>query len=32
MEDPWMLVPQMFSAAYIGGATAAHHWDLTEQL
>jgi predicted transcriptional regulator of viral defense system len=32
MEDPWTLVPQMFSAAYIGGATAAHHWDLTEQL
>jgi predicted transcriptional regulator of viral defense system len=32
VEDPWTLVPQMFSAAYIGGATAAHHWDLTEQL
>src|SRR5208282_574449 len=32
MEDPWTLVPQLFSAAYIGGATAAHHWDLTEQL
>jgi predicted transcriptional regulator of viral defense system len=32
MEDPWTLVPQMFSAAYIGGATAAHYWDLTEQL
>jgi len=32
MADPWTLVPQLFSAAYIGGATAAHHWDLTEQL
>jgi len=32
MEDPWALVPQLFSDAYIGGATAAHHWDLTEQL
>jgi predicted transcriptional regulator of viral defense system len=32
LEDPWAIVPQLFSAAYIGGATAAHHWDLTEQL
>src|SRR3984957_20200197 len=32
MEDPWVIVPQLFSAAYIGAATAAHHWDLTEQL
>ena len=32
MEDPGALVPQLFSDAYIGGATAAHHWDLTEQL
>jgi predicted transcriptional regulator of viral defense system len=32
MEDPWTIVPRLFSAAYIGGATAAHHWDLTEQL
>lgn len=32
MEDPWVLVPHLFSEAYIGGATAAHHWDLTEQL
>jgi predicted transcriptional regulator of viral defense system len=32
MEDPWTLVPQLFCPAYIGGATAAHHWDLTEQL
>jgi predicted transcriptional regulator of viral defense system len=32
VEDPWAIVPQLFSGAYIGGATAAHHWDLTEQL
>jgi len=32
LEDPWAIVPQLFSAAYIGAATAAHHWDLTEQL
>jgi len=32
IEDPWILVPTLFGPAYIGGATAAHHWDLTEQL
>src|SRR5581483_1485405 len=32
VEDPWMLVPALFGQCYIGGWTAAHHWDLTEQL
>ncbi len=32
LEDPWILVPSLFGAAYIGGWTAAEHWDLTEQL
>src|SRR5581483_12233237 len=32
VEDPWMLVPSLFGKSYIGGWTAAHHWDLTEQL
>jgi predicted transcriptional regulator of viral defense system len=32
LEDPWMLVPSLFDPAYIGGWTAAEHWDLTEQL
>ncbi|CAN5692493.1 type IV toxin-antitoxin system AbiEi family antitoxin domain-containing protein [soil metagenome] len=32
VSDPWMLVPSLFGEAYIGGWTAAHHWDLTEQL
>lgn len=32
IEDPWTLVPELFAPAYIGGASAAHHWDLTEQL
>lgn len=32
IEDPWTLVPALFDPAYIGGASAAHHWDLTEQL
>lgn len=32
IEDPWTLIPELFGTAYVGGATAAHHWDLTEQL
>ena len=32
LEDPWVLVPALYDPAYIGGRTAAHHWDLTEQL
>ena len=30
--DPWILVPSLFAPAYIGGRTAAEHWDLTEQI
>jgi predicted transcriptional regulator of viral defense system len=32
VSDPWVLVPSLFGNSYIGGWTAAHHWDLTEQL
>ena len=32
VEDPWILVPALFDPAYIGGRTAAEHWDLTEQI
>ena len=32
VEDPWTLVPELFAPGYVGGASAAHHWDLTEQL
>lgn len=32
LADPWVLVPSLFARAYIGGRTAAHYWDLTEQL
>lgn len=32
LKDPWILVPALFSPGYIGGWTAAEHWDLTEQL
>ena len=31
VQDPWVLVPALFNPAYIGGYTAAEHWDLTEQ-
>lgn len=32
VQDPWVLVPALFSPAYVGGRTAAEHWDLTEQI
>lgn len=32
VSDPWVLVPALFSPAYIGGRTAAEHWGLTEQI
>jgi predicted transcriptional regulator of viral defense system len=32
LDDAWILVPAIFAPAYIGGRTAAEHWDLTEQI
>ena len=32
IADPWVLVPALFNQCYVGGWTAAHHWELTEQL
>ena len=32
LDDPWVLVPALFAPAYIGGRTAAEHWDLTGQI
>src|SRR5258708_23258543 len=32
IADPWVLVPTLFNECYIGGWTAAHHLELTEQL
>ena len=32
LDDPWVLVPALFSPAYVGGRAAAQHWDLTEQI
>ena len=32
IEDAWVLVPELFGPAYLGGWSAAEHWDLTEQI
>ena len=32
LENPWLIVPALFGNAYIGGWSAAEHWDLTEQI
>lgn len=32
LSDPWVLVPALYAPAYVGGRTAAEHWDLTEQV
>ena len=32
LEDPWVMVPELFGEACIGGWSAAEHWGLTEQL
>ena len=32
LDDPWVLVPALYDPGYIGGRTAAEHWDLTEQI
>jgi len=32
LEDSWVLVPELFDPAYVGGWSAAEHWDLTEQI
>lgn len=32
LEDAWILIPELFEPAYVGGWSAAEYWDLTEQL
>ena len=32
LENPWLIVPALFDDAYVGGWSAAEHWDLTEQI
>jgi predicted transcriptional regulator of viral defense system len=31
-EDPWAIAQRLFEPCYIGGWSAAEHWDLTEQI
>lgn len=32
VEDPWLLGARLFAPCYIGGWSAAEHWELTEQI
>jgi predicted transcriptional regulator of viral defense system len=32
LEDAWILIPELFDPAYVGGWSAAEHWDFTEQI
>jgi len=32
LEEPWAVIPHLLPLGYVGGWSAAHHWDLTEQL
>jgi predicted transcriptional regulator of viral defense system len=32
LENPWVLVPKLFWPGYVGGWSAAEHWELTEQV
>ena len=32
LDDPWIVVPELFNPGYIGGWSALEHWGLTEQV
>lgn len=32
LDDPWLIAVSLYSPCYIGGWSAAEHWDLTEQI
>lgn len=32
LEDSWVIIPDLFGPAYVGGWSAAEHWGLTEQI
>ncbi len=32
IEDPWVVAARLYAPCYIGGWSAAEHWDLTEQI
>jgi len=32
LEEPWVLVPELYKPGYIGGWSALEYWELTEQI
>jgi predicted transcriptional regulator of viral defense system len=32
LEDPWIIADRLFMPCYVGGWSAAEHWELTEQI
>jgi len=32
LEDPWILVPELYEPGYVGGWSALEYWELTEQI
>lgn len=32
LENRWAIIPKIFDPCYVGGFSAAEHWDLTEQI
>ena len=32
LENPWILVPELYGPGYVGGWSALEHWELTEQI
>lgn len=32
LEDPWILIPELYEPGYVGGWSALEYWELTEQL
>ncbi len=32
LEDAWIVIPDLFGPAYVGGWSAAEYWELTEQI
>ena len=32
LHEPWIVVPELFGPAYVGGWSAAERWDLTDQI
>ena len=32
LDDPWVLVPELYEPGYVGGWSALAHWELTEQV